>query len=142
MILRLTINPDLNLLRFVKRRVDKILLVASADALSYVNTSLNSADVGTRVESVKRSVSHSLWLNGPEFLMQKGLDPQPSVSTVTVHGAGVGIDPLLNTGCRSLDRLVEISPDLYLLKKRAAYLAALNSFSLVKQKIHLFLNRI
>ena len=34
--------------------------MASADAWSYVNTSLNPDDVETRVESVKRSGSHSL----------------------------------------------------------------------------------
>ena len=114
--LRWIINPDLRFPRFVKRQVDRILLVASADAWSYVNTLLNPADVGTRVESVKWSVSHLFWPNGPNFLLQKGLEPQPSVSTVTVHRAGVGGDPLLNIGSRGLDRLIEISPDLYVLK--------------------------
>ena len=52
-VLRWVINPDLHLLCFVKRRVDRILLVAFADAWSYVNTSSNPADVGTHVESVK-----------------------------------------------------------------------------------------
>ena len=36
-VLRWIINPDLHLPRFVKRRVDRILLVASADAVSHVN---------------------------------------------------------------------------------------------------------
>ena len=36
-VLRWIINPDLHLPRFVKRRVDRILLVASAGALSHVN---------------------------------------------------------------------------------------------------------
>ena len=85
-------NPDLHLPRFVKRRVDRILLVASADAWSYVNTSLNPADVGTRVESVKWSSSHLLWLKGPDFLLQKGVEYQPYVSPVTVHRASVGGD--------------------------------------------------
>ena len=88
-VLRWIINPDLHLPLFVKRRVDRNLLVASADVWSYVNRSLNPADVGTRVKSVKWSGSHSLWLNGPDFLLQKGLEPQPSVFTVTVHRAGV-----------------------------------------------------
>ena len=129
MVLRWIINPDLYLLRFVKRRVDRIPLVASADAWSYVNTSLNPADVGTCVESVKRSGSHSFWLNGPEFLLQKELEPQPSVSTVTVHRAGGGRDPLLNINSRDLDRLIEISPDLYLLKTLAAYFVAFKTVS-------------
>ena len=84
-VLRWIINPDLHLPHFVKHQVDRILLVASADARSYFNTSLNPADVGTRVESSNWSGSHSLWLNGPEFLLQKGLEPQPLISTVTVH---------------------------------------------------------
>ena len=120
MALRWIINPDLHLPRFVKRRVDRILLVASADAWSYVNTSLNPADVGTRVESVKWSSSHSLWLKGPDFLLQKGVEYQPYVSSVTEHRASVGGDPLQNIGSRGLDRLIEISPDLYVLKKCAA----------------------
>ena len=93
MFLRWIINSDLHLPLFVKRRVDRIFLVASADAWSYVNTSLNSADEETRVGIVKRSGSHSLWLNGPDFLLQRDLKSQPSVSTVTVHRAGVGEDP-------------------------------------------------
>ena len=112
-VLRRIIKSDLHLPLFVKRRIDRILLGSSADAWRYVNTSLNPADVETRVESVKWSGSHSSWLNGPDFLLQKNLEPQPSVSTATVHRAGVGGDPLLNIGNRGLDRLIEISPDLY-----------------------------
>ena len=123
-VLRRIINPDLHLPLFAKRRIDRIFLVSSVDAWRYVNASLNPADVETRVESVKRYGSHSFWLNGPYFLLQKNLEPQPSVSTATVHRAGVGGDPLLNIGNRGLDRLIEISPDLYVLKKRAAYLVA------------------
>ena len=67
-----------------------------------VNTLLNPADVGTRVESVKRSSSHSLWLSVPDFLLQRGLEPQPLVSTVIVHGTGVGGNRLLNIGSRGL----------------------------------------
>ena len=86
------------------------------------------------MESVKWSGSHSLWLNGPDFLLQKGLELQPFVSTVTVHMAGVGGDPLLNIGSRGLDPLVEISPGLYVLKKRAAYLVAFKQFLVAKAK--------
>ena len=137
-VLKWIINPDIHLLRFVKRRVDRILLVASAHAWSCVNTSINPAGVGTRVESVKRSGNHSLWLNGPDFLLQKGLEPQPSVSTVTVLWAGIGGDPLLNIGSKSLDQLIEISPDFYVLKKRAAYLVAFKQFLVAKAKNKFF----
>ena len=106
----------------MKRRVDRILLVASADACSYVNTSLNPADVGTRVESVKWSGSHSLWLNGPDLLLRKGLEPQPFVPTV--RKADVGGDPYI--GSRGLD--------LYVLKKRTAYPVALKQFLVAKAK--------
>ena len=123
-VLRWIINPDLQLPRFKKRQVYRILLVASADAWSYVDTSLNPADVGTRVENAKWSGSHSLWLDEPDVLLQKGLEPQSFVSTVTVHRAGVGGDPMLNIGSRGLKQLIEISPDIYALKKRAAYLVA------------------
>ena len=135
MVLKWIINPDLHLPRFVKRRVDRILFVASADASSYVNTSLDPADVGMRMESVKWSDSHKLRLKGPDFLLQKGLEPQPSVSTITVHRAGVGGDPLSNIGSRGLDRLIEISPDLYVSKKRATYLVAFKQFLVAKEKI-------
>ena len=53
-VLRRIANPDLHLPRFVKRRVDKILLVASANAWSYVSFDVNPADVGTREDCVKK----------------------------------------------------------------------------------------
>ena len=64
------------------------------------------------VESVKRSGNHSLWLNGSDFVLQRGLEPHLLVSTVTVHRAGVGGDLLLHIGSRDFDQLIEISPDL------------------------------
>ena len=60
-VLKWIINPDLQLPRFVKRRVDKINFVAPASAWSYINTSLNPADVGTRIDGVKKSGVHSRW---------------------------------------------------------------------------------
>ena len=51
-----------------------------------------------------------------------------------MHRAGVGGDPLSNIGCRDLDRLIEISPNLYVLKKRATYLAAFRRFLAAKAK--------
>ena len=71
MVLKWIINPDLHLPRFVKRRVDRIHLVAPASAWKYVNTSLNPADVGTRWQSVKKS-GLSTWLEGPKFLLDVG----------------------------------------------------------------------
>ena len=63
-------NPDLNLSRFVKRRVDKILRVAPNDVLNYVSTEENPADVGTRDGAFKKSDSVKLWLEGPKFLSE------------------------------------------------------------------------
>ena len=51
-----------------------------------------------------------------------------------MHRTGVGGDPLLNIGSRNLDRLIEISPDFYVLKKHAAYLEALKQFLAAKVK--------
>ena len=42
-----TSNPDLKLARFVKRRVDCMLRVASCEAWKYVITTQNPADKGT-----------------------------------------------------------------------------------------------
>ena len=74
-VLKWIINPDLHLPCFVKRRVDKMLLVTQANYWSYVHTSINLADVGTRVEGVKKAEGHSVWLNGPDFLSREGTDP-------------------------------------------------------------------
>ena len=68
-VLKWIINLDLHLPRFVKRRVDKINFVAPVSAWSYINTSLNPADVGTRIDRVKKLGGHSRWLAGPDFLV-------------------------------------------------------------------------
>ena len=52
-VLKWIINPDLHLVRFVKRRVDKIWGAAPANAWNYVYTSLNPADVATREDVCK-----------------------------------------------------------------------------------------
>ena len=72
--LKWIVNPDLHLPRFVKRRVDKIHLVASPDAWKHIHTSLNPADVGTRKESVERSDCFDIWLKGPSFLPAAAID--------------------------------------------------------------------
>ena len=64
-------NSDLNLSRLVKRRIDRILRVASSGAWKYVNTSENPADIDTRDGAYKRSESIDFWLQGPSFLLQQ-----------------------------------------------------------------------
>ena len=48
----------------------------------------------------------------------------------------------LNIGSRDLDRLIEISPDLYVLKKRAAYLVAFKQLLAAKAKKKSFVKQI
>ena len=59
-VLRWMINPNLNLPRFVERRIEKIHSAASAEISNYVNTSSNPADGGTREDSFKKSPG--LWI--------------------------------------------------------------------------------
>ena len=54
-ILKWITNLDLHLVRFVKRRVDKILAFFVPYAWRYGNTSANPADVGTRENACKNS---------------------------------------------------------------------------------------
>ena len=72
-VLKWITNPDLHLARFVKRRVDKILRVASSDSWNYVHTSVNPADIGTRGNVTKNLDSIDVWFGGPAFLWQKKL---------------------------------------------------------------------
>ena len=113
------VNPDLYLPRFVKRRVDKILLVAPADAWNYVSSGDNPSDIGTREDCVKKFECTSRWLHGPDFLMQEKLEPNPSV---VVHILNV-TDDLSSKGCTGLDNIINAAPSLYVLKKRLAYLS-------------------
>ena len=112
--------------RFVKRRVDRIHLVAPASAWKYVNTSLNPADVGTRWQSVKKS-GISTWLEGPKFLLDVGLVPGPPAEIV-VKKTGITVDPLLVSARGGLDSLIETSRDLHTLKKRVAYFVAFKQY--------------
>ena len=80
----------------MKRHVDMIHLVAPADSWSYVHTSLNPADVGTRVEGIKKAEGHSVWLNGPDFLLTEGTNPRPRTPGVFVQKTNIADDPLLN----------------------------------------------
>ena len=59
-VLKWVTNPDLHLVRFVKRPVDKILGAAPANTWNYVHTSLNLADVATRENAGKNPESVQL----------------------------------------------------------------------------------
>ena len=130
-VLRWIANPDLHLPRFVKRRVDKILLVTSADAWSYISSEDNPADVGTREDCVKRPNCSFLWLHGPEFLLQENL--QSCHSTVMVRRLRAS-EGLLVEQCTGLDLLINAAPSLYVLKKRAAYLSLFKLWIIAKYK--------
>ena len=132
-VLKWIVNPNLSLARFVKRRVDRILLVVSASCWRYVNTILNLADVGTRVLSSKQPNSLDLWLKGPSFLLQEQADARPPEHSVVVRRTlASSVD--LSSGDAALDRLIKASPSLYTLKKRCAYLAAFSEFVVAKAK--------
>ena len=106
-------NPELYLSRFVKRRIDKIILVSPPDSWHYVGTSINPADVGTREKSFKNRDLLRLWLNGPEFLLQGSEDAKPvsflsTVRAISVPGQLIGEDCSDNPH----EKLIETSPNL------------------------------
>ena len=53
-VLKWIVNPALCLVRFVKRRVDKIHRIGFIDNWNYVCSSFNPADVGTRDDSLNK----------------------------------------------------------------------------------------
>ena len=111
-------NPDLNLSRFAKRRVDKILRVAPNDVWNYVSTEENPAHVGTRDGAFKKSDSVKLWLEGPKFLSE-------AASSEVVTLCMSRLENESRESCDfGLDQIIESSSALYVLKKRAAYLNA------------------
>ena len=116
----------MHLARFVKRRVDKILVISSPEAWNYVNTSVNPTNVGTRESSVKHADAVNLWLNGPVFLRMEGIEPRTQDTCPIVL--------LIDRGKSSFERLIESCPDLYWLKKRAAYLTAFKELVIAKAK--------
>ena len=120
-VLKWIVNPDLHLARFVKRRVDKILVVSLPEAWNYVNTSANPADVGTRERRVKHADAVNVWLNGPVFLLIEGIEPTAQDTGPTVRVVTVNEKSLIERDKSSFERLIESCPDLYTLKKRAAY---------------------
>ena len=74
---------------FCKTSSRKINLVAPANAWNYINMSLNPADVGTRVESVKQPDGHLRWLAGSNFLLQGSLEPKPLLPEVVINKTSV-----------------------------------------------------
>ena len=118
-VLKWIVNPDLSLARFVRRQVDRIHLVVPPDCWNYVNTSLNPADVGTRESSFRRPGSLALWLEGPPFLLQERATVRAS-GPVMVHKALCTADTVLDPEVGTLEKLIEVTPTLYDLKKRCA----------------------
>ena len=117
-------NPDFNLPRFVRRRLDKILRVAPSSAWNYIHTSLNPADVGTRESANRNPESVSLWLRGPTFRTQQQEFTEPPVFAPVVRSTRLNRESVQNECCDSFDRLFAASCDPYTLKRRVAYLAA------------------
>ena len=52
---------------YITRRVLTILKYTEIDEWSYISTSLNPADIGSRCQTVE-SLSNTCWLRGPHFL--------------------------------------------------------------------------
>ena len=124
-------NPDLNLSRFVKRRVEKILQVAPGNVWKYLDTSQNPADVGTRDIIGKNPECIDLWLGGPVFFQQEPVSIAGSKCVSVVCMA------LLEKKSReesenSLDQIISTASDLYTLKKRLAYLVAFAEYVTAK----------
>jgi len=128
-VLKWITNPDLHLNRFVKRRVDKILSLFSSEVWSYVHTSFNPADVGTREKACKIPDLIKLWLNGPEFLLVEQQDVVSPTPAPVVRMTVCGVDE-----SDGLFKLIDIAHDLYALKKRLAYLVAFIDFVIAKAR--------
>ena len=132
-VLKWIVNPDLSLARFVRRRVDRIHLVSPPDVWRYVNTSCNPADVGTRESSVKQPGSLALWLEGPTFLLQENVIVMAPELSLAVNRISCSMESSLDPLDSPLDRLIEAASNLYVLKKRCAYLAAFAEFMAAKK---------
>ena len=136
-VLKWIVNPELSLARFLRRRVDRIHLVVPANCWNCVNTSPNPADVGTRESSVRRPGSLALWLEGTPFLLQERATVRAS-GPVVVHNTLCTADTVLDPEVGALEKLIEVTPDLYASKKRCAYLVAFTEFVVAKAKGNTF----
>ena len=123
----------MSLARFVRLQVDRIHLVTPPDVWRYVNTSCNPADVGTREGSVKQPGSLALWLEGPTFFLQENVVVMAPELPLAVNGILCLVESSLDPLDSPLDRLIEAASNLYVLKKRCAYLAAFAEFMAAKK---------
>ena len=114
-------NPDLRLNKFIRRRVNHILMLSSETEWRFCPSKLNAADVGSRPDLMRKAEARNLWINGPSLLQQYAAVPlvenevQVGARRINLSGR-IGID--------GIDKLVESSPNLYTLQKRVAYLIA------------------
>ena len=136
-VLKWITNPDLHLVRFVKRRVDKILSFFAPEAWRYVNTSTNPADVGTRENACKNFESVKLWLQGPTFLSE-GQEDTSSLSSVPVVRMALCDENTTVEIDDKILKLMQTSFDLYTVKKRIAYLLAFVDLLKAKTKRQTF----
>ena len=70
---------------------------------SYLDTSINPANVGTRERGVKKVEGHTVWLNGPDILLREGADPQPPTPAVIVQKTNIADDLLLKRHSRRFE---------------------------------------
>ena len=136
-VLKWITNPDLHLVRFVKRRVDKILSFFAPEAWRYVNTSTNPADVGTRENACKNFESVKLWLQGPTFLSE-GQEDTSSLSSVPVVRMALCDENTTVEIDDKILKLMQTSFDLNTVTKRIAYLLAFVDFLKAKTKRQTF----
>ena len=129
--------PELNLARFVKRRVDKTLRVSPSATWKYIHTSQNPADVGTRDTAYKKPEFVKLWLGGPEFLAQRYVDVVALVCAPAV--CMTLLKEKSRENCENgLVKIIESVNNLYTLKKRFAYLLAFIEYLVAKSRKALF----
>ena len=114
-------NPDLHLNKFITRRVDHILMLSSENEWRFCPSKWNAADVGSRMDLMRKAEARDLWINGPSLLQQYAAVPlvenevQVGARRINLSGR-IGID--------GIDKLIENAPNLYTLQKRVAYLIA------------------
>ena len=114
-------NPDLRLNKFIRRRVNHILMLSSETEWRFCPSKLNAADVGLRPDLMRKAEARDLWINGPSLLQQYAAEPL--VENVVQVGAR-RINLSGRSGIDGIDKLIEKAPNLYTLQKRVAYLIA------------------
>ena len=129
-------NKDLHLDRFISRRIEKICLLSKSKDWRYCPTNLNSADVASRPDGVKKPETRRLWFEGPDFLKQNREIPNCECVSVAVDRVVCSKekDKLYFPEESPIDRLIETAPLLYVLTKRVAYLRAFVEYLSVNLK--------